>query len=177
MQREPREAERRVARGALARRVADVDLDDRRAAREDERLRELLPPDRAEHRLDRVAAVGVERAPEVRDVDAREAAQHPVDQPRRQRPPPRLVARGAPPARDVVARLHRLDEARHVLRRVLQVAVHRHDDRSARPREPGVHRRVLTRVPLQPDGAHARVARRGSARATANVPSVDPSST
>ena len=39
-----------------ARRVLDVDLDDARAAGEDERLRELLPADRAEHRLDRARA-------------------------------------------------------------------------------------------------------------------------
>ena len=53
VQREPDEAERRVARAGLAARVRDVDLLDRHAAREDERLRELLPADRAEHRLDR----------------------------------------------------------------------------------------------------------------------------
>ena len=82
------QAERRVARGTLPRRVPDVDLDDGRTAREDERLRELLPADRAEHRLDRLATVGVERAAEVGDVDPGEAAEHAVDQPRGERPPP-----------------------------------------------------------------------------------------
>ena len=48
-------------------------------------------------------------------------------------------------ARDVVAGLDGLDEARDVLGRVLEVAVHRHDDRAAGPDEPGVHRRVLAR--------------------------------
>ena len=166
VQGEPGEAQRRVARGAVAGRVPDVHLDDRGAAREDERLRELLPADRAEHRLDRVAPIRVERAAEVGDVDAREAAQHPVDQPRGHGAAPRVVARAAPSACDVVARLDRLDEARHVLGRVLQVAVHRHDDRPAGPRESRVHRRMLACVSLQPDRAHPLVAVVDALRAT-----------
>ena len=70
VEREPRQAKGRVARSPLARSVADVDLDDARSAGEDQRLRELLLADRAEHRLDDVAPVRVERAAEVRDVDA-----------------------------------------------------------------------------------------------------------
>ena len=154
---EARQAERRVARGAVAGRVADVDLDDGGPAREHERLRELLAADRAEHRLDRLAAVRVEGAAEVRDVDPGEAAEHPVDEPRGQRAPPGVVARGPPAARDVVAGLDRLDEPRHVLRRVLEVAVHRHDDRAADAGQARVHRGVLAGVPLQAHRPHARV--------------------
>ena len=55
-------------------------------------------------------------------------------------------------------RLDRRDEPRDVLRLVLEVAVHRHDDLAAGAREPGVHRRVLAEVALEADGAHARVA-------------------
>ena len=50
-------------------------------------------------------------------------------------------------------------------------------DRAARAREPGVHRRVLAEVALEPDGADARVAVVQRARARAKVPSVEPSST
>ena len=177
VQREAGQAERRVARGAAARRVLDVDLGHGRAAGEDERLRELLPADRAEHRLDGGAAVGVERAAEVGDLDAGEAAQHPVDQAARQRPAPRVVPRGAAAARDVVAGLDRLDEPRDVLRLVLEVAVHRHDDLAARAREAGVHRRVLAEVALEADGVDARRRRRAARSSAANVPSVEPSST
>ena len=63
-----------------------------------------------------------------------------------------------PAARDVIAGLDRLDEARDVLGRVLEVAVHRDDDPAAGTGQPGVHRRVLARVPLEPHRAHARVA-------------------
>ena len=50
---EPHEPDRRVARAGAGRCVRDVDLLDGDARREHERLRELLPADRAEHRLDR----------------------------------------------------------------------------------------------------------------------------
>src|SRR5205807_8037795 len=91
VQRESRKPQRRVARPSLSRYVRDVDLDDARAAGEDQRLRELLTPDRAEHRFDGPAAVRVERAPEVGDRDAGEAPQHSVDQPRRQCATPRIA--------------------------------------------------------------------------------------
>ena len=137
--------------------MADVDLDHRGAAGEDERLRELLPPDRAEHGRDDLPAVGVERAAEIGDVDAREPAQHPVDQARGQRAAPGVVPGGPPAARHVVARVDRGDELRDVLREVLEVAVHRHDDLAAGPAEAGVHRGVLAEVPLEADHPHARV--------------------
>ena len=72
----------RVAGGSMARGMPDVDLDHRGAAREDQRLGELLPSDRAEHRRDDGAPIRVERTAEVGDVDAREPPQHPVDQSR-----------------------------------------------------------------------------------------------
>ena len=157
VQREPRQAERRVARAAGACRVADVDLDDRGAAGEDQRLRELLLADRAEHRGDGAAPVGVEGAAEVGDRHAGEAAQHPVDQARGKRAAPGVVARGAAAARDVGPVGERGDEPRDVLGLVLEVAVHRHDDLAAGAREAGVHRRVLAEVALEADGADARV--------------------
>ena len=92
-------------------------------------------------------------------VDAREAAEHAVDQSRGQRAPPGVAAGRAPAARDVGAGLDRGDEPRDVLGLVLEVAVHRHDDVAARAREPGVHRRVLAEVPLEADGVDARVGR------------------
>jgi hypothetical protein len=47
---------------------------------------------------------------------------------------------------------------RQVLGRVLEVAVHCRDDRPAGAGEPGVHRRVLAEVALEPDAAHTLVA-------------------
>ena len=41
--------------------------------------------------------------------------------------------------------------------RVLQVAVHRHDDLAAGAAEARVHRRVLAEVPLEADRPHPRV--------------------
>ena len=157
VQRQPEQAQRRVAGSARPRRMGDVDLDDRGAAGEDERLRELLLADRRQHRHDGAAPVGVEGAAEVGDRDAGEAPEHPVDQPRRQRPAPRVLARDAAAARDVGAALDRRDQARDVLGLVLEVAVHRHDDLAPGARETRVHRRVLAEVALEADGAHARV--------------------
>src|SRR5207248_2522725 len=53
--------------------------------------------------------------------------------------------------------VERAHELRDVLRRVLEVAVHGHDRAAAGPHEPGVHRRVLAEVALQPHRAQARV--------------------
>ena len=69
------------------------------------------------------------------------------------------MPRGAAAAGDVGAGLDGGDEARDVLGLVLQVAVHRHDDRAARAGEPGVHRRMLAEVALEADGADVSVAR------------------
>ena len=157
VERQPGQPERRVARGAFARRVTDVDLGHARAAGEHERLRELLLADRRQHRLDRLAAICVERAAEVGDGDAGEAAQHAVDQLRRERPAPRVAPGDAPTARHVGAGVDRRDEQRDVLRPVLEVAVHRHDDLTARPDEARVHRRVLPEVPPEADGANAGI--------------------
>ena len=148
----------------------------------------LAPPERTsafvnfclpitrQHRRHDVAAVRVERAAEVRDRRRGEAAQHPVDQPRGQRPAPRVVPGGAPAAGDVDAGLDRGDEPRDVLRRVLEVAVHRHDDLAAGANEPRVHRRMLAEV------ASKRIARTRWSRScsrviVAHVASVEPSST
>src|SRR5215207_4821024 len=154
VQRKAGEPQRRVARAAGARSMRDVDLDDARAAGQDERLGELLPADHAEHRLHGAPPVRVEGAAEVGDRDASEAPQHAVDQARRQRPAPRVVPRSPPPARHVGARLDCRHQLRDVLRRVLEVAVHRHDDLAAGACEPGVHGRVLPEVPLEADSAN-----------------------
>ena len=137
--------------------MGDVHFRDRRAAGQHERLRELLPADGAEHRLDGAAAVGVEGASEVGDGDAGEAPQHAVDEAARQRAAPRVVTRRAAAARDVVPGLDGLDEPRDVLRLVLQVAVHRHDQVAAGARQPGMHGGVLTEAALETDGADAGV--------------------
>ena len=134
-------------------------LDDACPARENERFRELLPPDRAEHRLDRAAPVRVERAAEVRDVGAGETAEHSVHHERRQLAAPGVLPHLARAAGDVGAGLDRLDEPRQVLGLVLEVAVHRHEDLAARADEPGVHGRVLPEVALEADRAHAPVRR------------------
>ena len=70
--------------------------------------------------------------------------------------PGRIAARDAPARRDVGA-VERVEQLGDVLRLVLQVAVHRHDQVAARAREPGVHRGVLAEVALEADDAHARV--------------------
>ena len=72
--------------------------------------------------------------------------------------PTGVFACAPPPAGDVVARLDRLDQSRNVLRLVLKVAVHRHDDVATRTRQPGVHRGMLAEVALEAHGANARVA-------------------
>ena len=151
------EPERRIARAPLAWRVPDVDLDDGRTGREDDGLRELLPPDRAQHRLERFPAVGIERTPEVGDPNPGEAPQHAVDEAGRQRPPPRVLTNRSAPARDVPARIDCFDEARDVLGRVLQVAVHGHDDVTARTHDSCVHGGMLTEVPLQTHGVNPRI--------------------
>ncbi len=159
VQRQAHEAQRRVARGAGARGVVDVDLDHAGTAGEDERLRELLLADRAEHRRHDLAAVRVERAAEVGDLDAREAAEHAVDHPRGKRATPGVAAGDAAPAGDVVAALDGREQPGNVLGRVLQVAVHRHDDLAARAGKTRVHRGVLAEVALEADGAHACIGR------------------
>src|SRR5207248_252374 len=115
VEREPRQTKRRIARRALTRGMRNVDLDDARSAGQDESLRELLLADRAEHRLHRVAAIRVERAAKVGDLDAGEAPEHAVDHLRRKGTADRVLSRSSTAARDVVARLDRLDEARDVL--------------------------------------------------------------
>ena len=163
VEREPRQPQRRVARCALARGVPDVDLGHRGSAREDQRLGELLPPDRAEHRRDDAAPIGVERTAEVGDVDVREAAEHPVDQPRGQRPTPGVVAGRATAARHVVAGVDRGDEpagcppARFWRSPSIVTMIP-----AASAAEACVHRRVLAEVPLEADRPDARDRRRGA---------------
>ena len=137
--------------------MRDVDFHHARTAGQDHGLRELLLADRAEHRLDGVAPVRVEGAAEVRDRNAREAAQHAVDHSRGQGAADGVLAPAPASARNVVAGLDRLDESRNVLRLVLEVAVHRDDDVPARPRQPGMHRGMLAEVAFEADGAHAHV--------------------
>ena len=105
-----------------------------------------------------VAPVRVERAAEVRDVDAREAAEHAVDHPARQRPAPRVVPRsGAGRSRRRRPPRPRRTSFGMSSGCVLEVAVHRDEDLAARTREPGVHRGMLAEVPLEADDADARV--------------------
>ena len=153
-----REAKRRIARWSVPRRMRDVHLDHARSAGENQSLRELLLADRSEHRLDGVATVRVECAPEVRDVHACKAAEHPVDHARRQGTADRVLARAAAAACDVVAGLDRLDEPRDVFGLVLQIAVHRHHHIAASARQARVHCRVLAEVALEPHRTHARIA-------------------
>ena len=140
--------------------VEQIDLDDRRAGRQDEGLRELLASDHVEHRLERGAAVRVERAAVVRDLDPRQTPQHRVDRARRE-----LAAHQGVGSLRAAARRHldallleRGHELRDVGRVVLQVAVHRHDDVGARRLHAGSHRGVLTDVALEQHDAHARIA-------------------
>ena len=67
------------------------------------------------------------------------------------------MTRRAAAARDVVPGLDGLDEPRDVLRLVLQVAVHRHDQVAAGARQPGMHGGVLAEAALETDGADAGV--------------------
>ena len=176
VQGEARQPERRVPRRPVARRVPDVDLHDRGAAGEDQRLRELLAADRAEHRLDRLAAVCVEGAPEVRDVDAGEPAEHPVDEPGGQRPAPRVTPRRATAAGDVVPRLHRLDERGDVLGGFWR------SPSMVTTTPPRARERPACMAGCWPEFRLRRTARTCASSAwirssAANVPSVEPSST
>ncbi len=114
-------------------------------------------PIAAQHRLERLPPVRVEGAAEVGDRHAGEAAQHPVDQPRGKRPAPGVTTSDPAPARDVRAAVDSRDELRDVLGRVLEIAVHRHDDVAARADEPGVHRRMLAEVAPKAHGPYAPV--------------------
>ncbi len=134
-----------------------VHLGDARSAREHERLRELLLPDRAQHRLDRAPPIRVVGTAEVGDVRPGEAPQHAVDHARGKRPPPGVAPSVPRSARHVRPVLDRCDQAREVLGRVLEVAVHRHEDLAPRANEPRVHRGVLAEVLLQADDADSVV--------------------
>ena len=166
VQREPDEAERRVARAVGARLVREVDLDDARAGREDERLRELLLADltpRTGSSAEREYALKAQ--PKSETSTPVKPPQHPVDRASRaasapsesSRPTRRPLATSAPPSTASIRRGRSSGD-------VLEVGVHRDDDVAAGPDEAGVHRRVLAEVPLEADGPQARSRRRRAAR-------------
>ena len=151
------EPEGRVARLILTRAVIEIHFDDAGAGREHERLGELLFADRPKYRLDRAPPIRVEGTAEVGDIDVREAAEHPVDEPGRQGPAPGIFPAAPPPARHVAPGLDGGDELGEIGRRVLEICVHRDDDVPSSPHQPGVHGRMLTEIPLEPDTADVRI--------------------
>ena len=87
------------------------------------------------HRLEDLAAVGLERAAVVVQAQPADAADQPVGDARRQLAGERRVlAVLAPAGDDVVALLELVEQARDVGRIVLEVGVHRDDDVAARAR-------------------------------------------
>ena len=179
VQREPRQAQRRVAR-----RIPRAARARRRPRRRD------APPERTSAFVNFClpiepsigstarAPVRVERAAEVGDRDAGEAAQHPVDHARRAASAP--TSRGARRAGRSRRRRRASTAATSFgmssgwFCRSPSIVTRM----SPRARvKPGVHRRVLAEVAREADGAHARVALVQALAAASNVPSVEPSST
>ena len=117
------------------------------------------------HVLDDLAAVRLERAAEVVERDARDAGDDPVGDPRRQHAHGVVLPVLAPAADDVVALVELLEQARDVVRIVLQVAVHEDEDLAAAVVDPRLHRGRLPEVAAEAHHAHVRIARRRAWRA------------
>ena len=104
-------------------------------------------------RVDDVAAVGAQHAALVGHLDAGDALAQAVHRPRRDAPPPRVLARAAHAADVVVARVHRGEQLADLLRRILQVGVERDDALAAAVLEAGDDRHVLAVVGVEQDDA------------------------
>ena len=111
--------------------------------------------------LDRRRAVGLERGAEIVERHAGDPGHQPVGDFRRHSARPQIVHPLLPPAADDVVPFVELGEQlRNLFRRVLQVAVHRHDHRALSRVEAGGQRGRLPVVPGERDQHDAFIANR-----------------
>ena len=114
-----------------------------------------VEPDPFDHRR----AIRLERRPEIVQRHARQLRHQPVRDSRRQAARPQVVDALLPPAADDVVPFAQFrEEPGNLFRRVLQVAVHRHDHVAGGPVEARRESRGLTVVPRERREPHARVA-------------------
>ena len=126
---------------------------------------------------EQVGAIGLERAPEVLEVHSRHLPDQPVGNPRGKPAGQESVdPLRSPAVGKVVALVDLRDQPRDVLGRVLEIAVHGHNDLSTRER--GIPLQELLSV-LNSDavGPHAAGFGRDAALSSAALSSVDASST
>ena len=98
-------------------------------------------------------AVGLEAAVEIVELDAAQAADHQIEDPRGQGFVDGIVADAFPAGNHVAALMQLCDESRDLLRIVLQVGVHRDDEFAARRREACIQRGGLAKVPAERDAS------------------------
>jgi hypothetical protein len=109
--------------------------------------------------LQHLAPVDLEAAVEVVQVDLRQLPRHPVEQQRRQALRRRVLPAPLPPGDEIeVVLLEHRQQAGDLLRVVLEVAVHGHDDLPAAVVEAGRQGRRLAEVAAQAHQLDARVA-------------------
>ncbi len=149
--------------------MLDGDLRDARAGLVGERGEEAVHLAVQPRLADDLRAVRLQRAAVVVQPHARDAPDQPVRDARRQSPRETVLPLLAPAGDDVVALVDLLEQGGDVGRVVLQVAVHRDDDRAARVVEAGGHRGRLSVVPAELDEPEPRVVGRERAQARVGV--------
>ena len=112
------------------------------------------------HRVDHVAPIGAQHAALIGDAYRRRAVAQRVDGARECAARPVVLAAAAYRTDVIVPGAQRLDEARNLLRRVLQIRIHRDDGGALRALEAGHDGGVLAEVALQDDDARFRGAQR-----------------
>src|SRR5438132_542001 len=156
---EPQEAYGSVSRTAvLAGAVADRNLDYRGREGGGQHGYIARHARKREDPIDHRATVGPQHAPVIAKLHADGGRGRAVDQPGRGPPGPRIPSADTPAAHDVHAVHERLEEARDVLRLVLEIGVERHDDFAPGALHSGEHRRVLAVVAVEADHPYRSVA-------------------
>src|SRR5262245_31804786 len=108
--------------------------------------------------VEQLAAVRLEAAVDVVQLDASGRADHAVEDARRKRLGPRVQARILPPGNEIVAFVELLEEAPDLRRIVLQIGVHREDDLATRHLESGDECGRLAKVAPETDDVDSRIA-------------------
>ena len=123
------------------------------------------------HFAQHLAAVALHAAVVVVQFHARQAADHGVEDPRRQDLVPGIVADLLPAADDVEIVFHGGQEPRDLVRIVLQVGVERHDHLAADQGEAGAQGGRLAEVAAEANAADLRI---GRGQAADDVPGIVP---